>query len=374
MTIPLFDPITIRNITAPNRLALSPMCQYSAVDGMFGDWHFANLARLAIGGFGIVMVEATAINLQGRVTYGDVGLWKDEQIEPLKRIATFIRGQGGVPAIQIAHAGRKASTQKPWNGGKALAPESEEKGWEVVGPSAVSVGEGWPLPKALDHGEMETIKDDWVAAARRAAAAGFDILEVHAAHGYLLNSFLSPIANLRNDEFGGDIVGRMRYPLDVIAAVRAVWPDEKPLFVRISAVDGVDGGWTIEDSVIFARELKQIGVDVVDCSSGGVGGSATAARVPRGYGFQVPFAEQVRKEAEIATIAVGLIVEPEAANEVIAQGKADIVAIGRQALVEPNWPHLAARALSGRPHYERWPLQVGWWLERRDASLASSRA
>jgi 2,4-dienoyl-CoA reductase-like NADH-dependent reductase (Old Yellow Enzyme family) len=372
MTIPLFEPIKLRGVTAPNRLALSPMCQYSAVDGMFGDWHFANLARFAVGGFGIVIVEAATVAPQGRVTYGDVGIWKDQHIESLRRLATFVKEQGGVPAIQLAHAGRKASTHRPWEGNLPLTSDGAEKSWEVVGPSAVAVAEGWQIPTALDYSAMERLRDDWVSAAHRAHAAGFEMIEVHAAHGYLLNSFLSPLSNLRNDEFGGDIAGRMRYPLEVIAAVRAAWPDEKPLSVRISAVDGLVGGWTIEDSVVFARELKRIGVDLVDCSSGGIGGSATAVRLPRSFGFQVPFAEQVRKEAEIGTIAVGLIIDPHMANDIIAGGKADIVAIGREALVEPNWPHLAARDLSGQPGYDRWPKQVGWWLEKRDASLASS--
>jgi 2,4-dienoyl-CoA reductase-like NADH-dependent reductase (Old Yellow Enzyme family) len=254
-----------------------------------------------------------------------------------------------------------------------LTSDGEEKPWQVVGPSAVSVGDGWPVPSPLSHEELEQTKNEWVAGARRAQAAGFDMLEIHSAHGYLLNSFLSPLANLRNDEYGGDLAGRMRYPLEVIAAVRAVWPDEKPLSVRISAVDGLVGGWTIDDSVVFARELKRIGVDIVDCSSGGIGGSATAVRLPRTFGFQIPFAEQVKKEADIATIAVGLIVEPRMANTIIKDGRADIVALGREALVEPNWPHLAARVLSGDPAFERWPKQVGWWLERRDASLAASQ-
>lgn len=228
------------------------------------------------------------------------------------------------------------------------------------------------MPQALDHGAMERLRGDWVAATRRAASAGFDFLEVHAAHGYLLHSFLSPLSNFRNDQFGGDLIGRMSYPLEIVAAVRAAWPDNKPLSVRISAVDGFEGGWGIEDSIAFARELKRLGVDLVDCSSGGLGGPAKRARLPRTNGFQVPFAEQVRREAGIATIAVGLITDPSLANAIIRDGQADMVAIGREALVEPNWPHLAVRALSGGMQYHRWPKQAGWWLERRDAFLAAS--
>jgi len=373
MTIPLFEPIALRGVTAANRLALSPMCQYSAVDGMANDWHFAHLSRFALGGFGTVIVEAAAVNAQGRITHGDVGLWKDAHVAPLQRLTSFLRQHGALPAIQLAHAGRKGATQRPWEGNLPLPPDGAEKPWQTVAASAVPVAENWPVPEPLDQEAMEGLKGDWVAAARRAEAAGFDMIEIHAAHGYLLNSFLSPLSNLRNDAYGGDRAGRMRFPLEVVAAVRAAWPDDKPLSVRISAVDGLDGGWSIEDSVVFARELKRLGVDLVDCSSGGLGGSATNTRVPRGFGFQVPYAEQVRREADIRTITVGLIVEPEMANAIIAEGKADMVAIGREALVEPNWPHLAARTLAGKPSYQNWPAQAGWWLERRDASLASSR-
>ena len=372
MSIPLFEPITLRGVTAANRLALSPMCQYSAVDGMLSDWHFANLSRFALGGFGIVMVEATAVNLEGRVGYGDVGLWKDEQIAPLRRLAGFLKEHGSIPAIQIGHAGRKAATQRPWEGAGPLPPGGSETPWQVVAPSAAAMSDGWPMPQALDRDAMDRLREDWVAATCRAAAAGFELLEVHAAHGYLLHTFLSPLSNLRNDAFGGDLAGRMRYPLEIIAAVRAAWPQDKPLSVRISAVDGLVGGWSIEDSVVFAKGLKRVGVDLVDCSSGGLGGGVTAARLPRTDGYQVPFAAQVRREAEIGTIAVGLIRDPHAANDIIAEGLADIVAIGREALVEPNWPHLALHALSGAPHYQKWPSQAGWWLERRDASIAAS--
>lgn len=368
--------LSLRDVTMKNRIAISPMCQYSAIDGMVGDYHFAHLARFALGGAGLVMVEATAVTAQGRITHGCPGLWEDAQIAPMARIAAFIRAQGSVPAIQLGHAGRKGSMQRPWYGNGPLNAEDAARGdhpWEIIAPSAIPMDEGWLTPRAMEQADMDALIAAWCAAAERALRAGFDVIELHAAHGYLLHSFLSPLSNQRNDAFGGDRAGRMRFPLQVVAAVREAWPDEKPLSVRISAVDGLEGGWEIEDSVAFARELKRLGVDLVDCSSGGLGGSATAVRIPRSYGFQVPFAEQVRHEADIRTIAVGLVVEPEMANAIVAQGKADIVALGREALVAPNWPHLAARTLSGKPSYDNWPPQAGWWLERRDASLASPR-
>lgn len=372
MNIPLFEPFAIRGLTIPNRLALSPMCQYSAVDGMLNDWHFANLSRFAIGGFGLVMTEACSVNLRGRLTHGDLGIWQDEQVEPLKRLVAFLKSQGAVPAIQLGHAGRKASSQRPWEGNAPLTEDGPEPAWKTVAPSALPAGKNWPTPEAMSQDDMAKLLEDWVAATKRANAAGFELLEVHAAHGYLLNSFLSPLSNQRNDEFGGNLDGRMKFPLQVIEAVRSAWPAEKPLSVRISAVDGMKGGWSIDDSVIFAARLKRLGVDLIDCSTGGIGGQTAPVRIPRHFGFQVPFAEQVREQAEIATIAVGLVVEPEMANEIIAEGRADIVALGREALVQPNWPHMARRKLSGEPDWDEWPPQVGWWLERRDASLAYS--
>ena len=352
------------------------MCQYSAVGGQLGDWHFANLSRFAIGGFGTVMLEVNAISEQGRVTYGDLGIWSDDHIPGLTRMSRFLREWGSVPAIQIGHAGRKGSTARPWEGNLPLptGPGEGERGWQTVGPSSLSVGEDWPMPEVLDDAALTALKSDWVDAARRADAAGYDLIEIHSAHGYLLNQFLSPISNVRQDSYGGDLEGRMRFPLEVIAAVRDVWPDGKPISVRISAVDGVEGGWTLEDSVVFAKKLKELGIDLVDCSSGGIGGGATAVRVPRHAGFQVPFAETLRSETGIGTIAVGLITDPEMANAVIAENRADIVALGREALVQPNWPHLARQALSGGPSWEEWPPQAGWWLERRDASIAASKA
>ncbi|GLQ51907.1 NADH:flavin oxidoreductase/NADH oxidase [Dyella flava] len=370
----LFTPVTIGEVTSKNRIMISPMCLYSAEDGVANDLHFVHLGKLAQGGAGIVMVEATAVTAQGRITHGDLGLWKDDQIAPLARIARFIRDNGAVPAIQLAHAGRKGSMQRPWYGNAALTQADIARGdkpWPVVGPSAIPVDNGYLIPHALDQRDLDNLREDFRAAARRALAAGFDIVELHFAHGYLLHQFLSPLSNFRNDAYGRDREGRMRFPLEVIEAVRAEWPAGKPLFVRVSAVDGVDGGITLEDTIAFAREAKARGVDMIDCSSGGLRGPATAARLPRGYGFQVPFAAAVRKEAGISSIAVGLILHPQQAEDIVAKGEADLVAIGREALFDPNWPLHAELELSGRSEgvFDAWPKQYGWWLERRESVL-----
>lgn len=371
----LFSPITLRGVTAKNRILISPMCQYSADDGVANDWHLVHLGKFAQGGAGTVMVEATAIAPEGRITHGDLGLWNDEQLPPLKRIAAFLRANGSVPAIQLAHAGRKASMQRPWYGNAALTAEDVARGdkpWQVVAPSPIPMDDGWLKPHELTQADLTQMLEDWRTATLRAVNAGYDLLEIHCAHGYLLHEFLSPLSNLRNDQYGGDRAGRMRFPLQVVEAVRAAWPKDKPLFVRVSSVDGIDGGLVLEDSVAFAQEAKTRGVDVIDCSSGGLMGSATAARIPRGYSFQVPFASEIRKQASIATMAVGLILHPQQAEDVLAQGHADIVAIGREALFDPNWPLHAELSLAGggaTETFESWPKQYGWWLERREPGL-----
>lgn len=368
----LSSALTLRSITLKNRLAISPMCQYSATDGVADDYHLVHLGRFALGGAGLVFVEATAVVPEGRITHGDLGLWSDDHMPGLRRIATFLREHGAVPAIQLAHAGRKASMQRPWYGNGPLNDEDVRRGdrpWEIVAPSAVPVGEGWLTPREMTPGDMAALKDAWCQAARRALDAGFEVLEVHAAHGYLLHSFLSPLSNRRTDAYGGDLESRCRFPLEVVEAVRAVWPEDKPLFVRVSAVDGMEGGWELDDTVAFARRLKALGVDVVDCSSGGLAGSATAARVRRGPGFQVPFAGRIREDVDIATMAVGLILTPRQAEEVLDNGQADIIAIGREALFNPNWPVHAMRELDAESGFGPWPVQSGWWLENRDRAL-----
>jgi len=373
----LFTPLPLRGITLRNRLVISPMCQYSAVDGVANDWHFAHLARFALGGAGAVFVEATSVQRTGRITYGDLGLWTDAQVPPLRRIAQFLAAQGAIPAIQLAHAGRKASMQRPWHGNGPLDDSDRARGeeaWPVVAPSALPLEDGWLVPAALDAGDVAELREAWRRAALRALDAGFEIVEIHGAHGYLLHEFLSPLANRRDDAYGGDRAGRMRLPLEIAETVRAVWPEDRPVFFRVSAVDGIDGGVTLDDTVALAGALRDRGVDVIDCSSGGIAGSATAARIPRTPGFQLPFAERVRRDAAIKTMAVGLILEAAQAEAALSAGQADLIAIGREALYDPNWPLHAERALAAESaDFEHWPVQAGWWLERRARGLRALR-
>lgn len=375
----LFAPTKFREVTLRNHIVLSPMCTYSANEGMASDWHVVHLGQFALGGFGVVFVEATAVTEQGRITYGDMGLWSNAHIAPLARIANALRVLGTIPAIQLAHAGRKASSQRPWHGMDALtsadAQTRDEHPWPTVAPVAEAMDTGWHVPHALSVDEIRTLIAAWRKAASRARDAGFDIVEVHCAHGYLNHQFLSPLINKRNDVYGGDRAGRMRFPLEVAEAVRAEWPKDKPVFVRISSVDGMEGGWALEDSVAFAKELKTRGIDAIDCSSGGVVGSATARAMPRSLGFQVPFAEKIRKEAEIATIAVGLILNGPQAEVVLQNAQADLIAVAREALYDPYWPRHAARELGADSGaYAAWPQQYGWWLDKREPTIRRLKA
>lgn len=365
----LTEPYGLRGLHLRNRIVLSPLCQYSATDGMADDWHLVQLGRFAVGGFGVVFTEATAVLPEGRITHGDLGLWSREQMAPLARIARFLRAQGAAPAIQLAHAGRKAAMQRPWFGNGPLGAADVARGdrpWSVVGPSALPVDAGWLLPKALDEAGMLRIGDAFADAASRAMDAGFEVVEVHAAHGYLLHQFLSPLSNRRTDAWGGDAAGRRRLPLEIVERVRAVWPQDRPVFVRVSAMDAIDGGLTIEDQIGFAVELRERGVDVVDCSSGGISGTATASTTgpKRDFGFQVPFAARMRREARLATMAVGLIVGARQAQAILDREEADLIAIGREALEDPNWAWHAAPG-SGLAGYAGWPEQHGWWLANR---------
>lgn len=373
----LFTPLALRGVRLKNRVVISPMCQYSATDGMADDYHFAHLAQFALGGAGLIFTEAVAVERNGRITHGDVGLWSDAHIAPLARITAFLKSQGAVPAIQLAHAGRKASMQRPWHGNGPLNDSDRARGedvWPVVAPSGLPVDNGWLVPHALSLDEIEQLKANWAAAAKRALVAGFEVAEVHGAHGYLLNEFLSPLSNKRTDRYGGDREGRMRLALEIATLTREIWPQDKPVFFRISSTDGIDGGWSLDDSVELARRLKAIGIDVIDCSSGGIAGSATAARVKRTLGFQVPFARRVLEDAGIATMAVGLILDAKQAEGILANGDADLIAIGRQALFNPHWALHAAIALETEQHFESWPLQVGWWLDKRQNSLTDEDA
>ena len=371
----LFDKIKIREIEARNRIVVSPMCQYSAQDGHVSDWHLVHLGKFAQGGAGIVFVEATAVEARGRITHGDTGIWSDSHIAGLQRISIFIKSQGAVPAIQLAHAGRKASMARPWHGNGPLTQADLDRGenaWGIVAPSELPIGGEWLKPRPLAKQDLEELKKSYRDAARRAERAGFEIVELHAAHGYLLHTFLSPISNKRSDEYGGSLANRMRFPVEVARDVRSVWPAEKPLFMRVSSIDDAEGGWSIEDTVALAKELKAAGVDVIDCSSGGILGSATAATrtlLPRVPGFQIPFAHRIRTEVGIQTMAVGLILTPQQAEEALQAGRADLIAIGREALYDPNWPLHAAAALGVDPEFQRWPVQYGWWLTRRESLL-----
>nr|AFK73189.1 old yellow enzyme OYE5 [Achromobacter sp. JA81] len=346
------------------------MSQYSAVEGKVQPWHREHTLAQARGGAAAFMVEASAVTRDGRGTWGDLGIWNDNHIEGLRELADIIARQGAIPAIQIGHAGRKASTQRPWEGNRPLAAtHGDEPAWPTLGADAIPIAPGMDAPRRLDADGLAGICGAFAAAARRAAKAGYRMVEVHAAHGYLLHSFLSPLSNRREDEYGGSLENRMRFPLAVVRAVRDALPADCVLSVRISAVDGASGGWTLADSIELARRFKALGVDIVDCSSGGILGPATASTDPqavrRGPGFQVPFANAVKHEAGIPTLAVGLIVQASQAQAILAENKADLIAIGRQALVDPHWPLRARRELGLDPDYAAWPRQYGWWLARR---------
>ena len=336
----LFSPLAIRGVTFRNRIAVSPMCEYSSVDGFANDWHLVHLGSRAVGGAGLVMTEATAVEARGRISPADLGIYCDAHVEMLARIARFISEQGAVPGIQIAHAGRKASTRVPWEGGAAI-PESDG-GWQTVAPSPIPFREGERVPTELTRSEIQGIVEAFATAARRAFAAGFQVVEIHGAHGYLMSEFLSPLANHRTDEYGGSLAGRMRFALEVAAAVRGVWAPHLPLFMRISCTDWVEGGWQIEDSVELARRLQPLGIDLVDCSSGGV---VSYARVPVGPAYQTPFAERIRRETGVLTGAVGMITEARQADEIVGSGRADVVLLARELLRDPYWPLHAAKEL-----------------------------
>lgn len=348
----LFSPLSQRGLQLRNRIVVSPICQYSAVDGMPGNWHLVHLGSRAVGGAAVVIAEATAVTPRGRISPGDTGLWSDAQTEAWAPIVAFIAAQGAIPAIQLAHAGRKASTQAPWLGGSPLP--SEGGGWQPVAPSALAYDSGYSVPEALDTTAIDALVEVFVQAAQRADAAGFGMVELHAAHGYLLHSFLSPLSNHRDDEYGGSLENRLRLPLRIVAAVREVWPESKPLWVRLSATDWAEGGWDIEQSVVLAQSLKLLGVDLIDVSSGGL---VPQQEMVTGPGFQAPFAARIRHQAGLATGAVGMITTPEQAQSVITEGSADVVLLAREMMRDPYFPRRAARQLGAQlevpPQYIR---------------------
>jgi 2,4-dienoyl-CoA reductase-like NADH-dependent reductase (Old Yellow Enzyme family) len=347
----LFDPLTLREVTLKNRIGIPPMCQYSAQEGMAGDWHFVHYGSRAVASPGLLIVEATAVVPEGRISPGDLGLWCDDQIEPLARIAAFVKSQGCVPAIQLAHAGRKASVGLGWEAQHTLT--ADEGGWPPVAPSPVSFGNGYATPLALDAAGIAHVIAQFVAAAKRAAAAGFDSIEIHAAHGYLLHQFLSPLSNQRSDAYGGSFDNRTRLVLEVVTAVRAVWPERLPLLIRLSATDWVEGGWSADETVELCRTLKKLGIDLVDVSTAGL---VPTAKIPVGPGFQTEFAARIRHEVDIPTASVGLITSPEQADHIIRTGQADVVLLGREMLRNPAWPQQAAQALGQTQHFA-WPNQ-----------------
>ena len=369
----LLAPLALRGRTLANRIVISPMCQHAAEDGHATDWHLVHLGKFALGGAGLILTESTAVARQARIGVRDLGLWSDAHVAPLRRVVDFVHAQGGLIGVQLAHAGRKAGSHALWDGGKAFSP-AELAGGDMrrFGPSALAAGPDWSTPDEMTPGDIAQTIDAFVAAARRAERAGFDAIELHFGHGYLIASFLSPVSNRRTDGYGGDLGGRMRLGLEVAAAVRGAWPGDRPLFCRISAVDGAADGWGLDDSIVFAGALKRRGVDVVDVSSGGLSEETRTIAVPRGLGFQVDFARAVRAGAGVITQAVGMIVDAPQAEAVLASGAADLVAIGREALNDPYWPRRAREELGLEPDFSTWPVRHGAWLDKRRQHMGAA--
>ena len=379
----LFSPITLRGITFPNRIVVSPLCMYSAIDGFAQPWHFAHLSTFARGKAALVFAEATAINPVGRITPECLGIWSDAHIDGLKPITAFIREMGSIAGIQLAHAGRKGATSSPFNGVKPL-PADDAQFWQVVGPSAIPVADGFQTPQELSIDDIQQLIEEFVCAARRSIEAGFEVIEIHGAHGYLIHSFLSPISNQRDDEYGGSLENRMRFALEVSKAIRAEVGKDMPLFFRISAIDSGEGGWTMDDSVALSSALFEVGIDVVDCSSGGINGAprfrsddggkpltVSSARKP---GFQVPFADRIKNETDMKTMAVGVIVDPDQAEAIISEGRADLVALGREIMHNPFWPLHAAEHFGVDPDFKQWPKQYAWAVDRRAQIVAMNKS
>ena len=365
----LFDPYTLRGVTFPNRVAVSPMSQYVSENGYANDWHLVHLGRFALGGAGLVFTEATGVEARGRRTHGDLGLWEDGQIEGLKRVADFIRGQGAIPGIQLGHAGRKASERRPWDGETPVDDEDvalrNEAPWTALAPSAVPYGEIWPMPVEMSQADIDDVLSAFAEAARRSHAAGFDVIDVYAGHGFLVHQFYSPVTNRRSDRYGGSLENRMRFAAEVADAIRSQWPDDKPLIFRISAVDWVENGWEIDDTLELAKVLKAHGVDMLDCSSGGIGGPGKPQRMTIGHGFQVPFAKVVREATNMGTMGVGFLWDAVEADRMIADGEVDMVALARELLDDPNWTLHAAAQTGADANHEMWKPQFGWWLNKR---------
>lgn len=364
----LFSPLTLRGVTFKNRIAVSPMSQYRAVNGYANDWHMVHLGRFAMGGAALVFAEATAVQDHGRRTHGDLGLWEDGQIEPLLPVTRFLSAEGAMPGVQLGHAGRKASERRPWHGETPVDAEDvevrSEHPWRAFGPSPLPYADGWPAPQEMSEADIAETIAAFGSAARRANEAGFKIIEVYAAHGFLIHQFLSPLANERRDEWGGPEGGR-KFAVAVAESIRANWPEDLPLIFRLSATDWVDGGIEAEDTVETAKALQAAGVDMIDCSTGGIGGRERPRRMTLGQGFQAPFAAQVRSQADMPTMSVGFLWDAEVCEQIIADNQADMVALARELLDDPNWPLHVAAQLGADQDFAAWPEESGWWLNKR---------
>ena len=369
----LFSSFEIKSKILRNRVVLSPMCQYKAANGIMSDWHFQHYSRFAFSGLGAAFIEATGVSSQGRITHGCTGIWSDHHIQGLSRIVNIFKEYNCISGIQLAHAGRKASFLRPWDGASPITSDAvKETAWETIGPSAIPINNSSPVPKEMTVEDINNLKDDFKKAAQRANKSGFDMVEIHGAHGYLLHSFFSPISNKRNDAYGGNFENRIRLSLEITKEVKSVWPENKPIFFRLSSVDGVDGGATLEENVKLAKALKDVGVDVVDCSSGGIGGSPVLTKSKIIPGFQVPYSEKIKNEANISSMAVGAIIDANQANEIILNKRADLVALGRELLADPQWVYKAATYFNLENAKSYLPDSYSFYLSRRDEFLDRS--
>jgi len=370
----LFATLVMRGVALSNRVVVSPMCTYAATEGFATNYHAIHYGKFAMGGAGLVLLEATAVLPEGRISNGCLGLWSDDRAEALRPIAEILVEHGSVPGIQLSHAGRKSNIQRAYDGNGPLTHIDVAKGekiWGVVGPSDIPFGDGWHKPREMSERDMGEVCEAFAAAAHRAVKVGFKVVELHMAHGYLLQSFLSPLANRRDDNYGGSLGNRMRFPLRVVAAIREILPADVPLFARISAVDWIEGGWRMEDTLVLCRELQAIGIDVIDCSSGGnLAQGINSSKIPQSAGYQAGFAKKVRMETGMLTQAVGLIRTPQLSEQLLEDGTADLIAIGRQMLYNPFWAHHAKRTLVPDVDFRSWDLNYAWWLERWATSLS----
>ena len=368
--VPLFSSFKIKSKSFRNRIVLSPMCQYKAKDGVISDWHFQHYSRFAFSGLGGAFIEATGISPEGRITHGCTGIWEDGQIEGLKKITEVFKKYRCVSGIQLAHAGRKASYLRPWDGASPITENDKaEPAWQTIGPSAIPINNSSPVPKEMTVEDINKVREDFKKAAQRADKAGFDIIEIHGAHGYLLHSFFSPLSNQRNDQYGGNFENRIRFAMEIIADIKSVWPDNKPLFYRLSSIDAPGQGANLEDNIKLAKSLKSVGVDVIDCSSGGITGSPVLTKSKIIPGFQVPYSEKIKKDAEISSMAVGAIISADQANEIISNKRADLVAMGRELLADTQWVYKAATYFNLENAKDYLPDSYSFYLSRRDEYL-----